>query len=143
MTAPGMSKGKLSALIVAGALAAVNADAAEIVTKCPRINDAGKKLTTQELQLNDISSRIVRWETRNSEPLPYFLPETKWTFWQAGMPPFVDVALSCTYDDGSAYSLPIVGWLLYCTAEKLGIDWPPPHLPTSCTSEGDPGSLRK
>lgn len=137
-----MSKGKLSALIIAGTLAATNADAAEIVTKCPQINDAGKRLTAQRLRLDDIRRRIIRQENHASLP-PDDREEIRWTFWQAGMPPLVDVSLRCTYADQSRYDLPIPGWLLYCTAVKSARDWQPPDAPTSCTSEGDPGSLGK
>jgi hypothetical protein len=109
-------------------------NAAEIITQCPRINDAGKRLTVQKLLLDDFMRKTIHREDRDLAP-PDSGKEMKWTFWRAGMAPITEVSFSCTYADGSLYHIPIPGWLLHCMAVSRKEDW----WIESCTSETDPG----
>ena len=112
--------------------------AAEIVTECPRINDAGRKLTVQKLLLDNFERRIIDWDSRDLNA-PDSRQEYIWTFWRPGMSPIAEIFFSCAYADKSLYHVPIPGWLLSCRAIKRKEDWY--TWIASCTSETDPGLL--
>ena len=110
--------------------------AAEIITECPRINDAGRQLTVQKLLFDNFERKIIHRENQDLNA-PDSGREYIWTFWRPGMSPITEIFFSCTYADKSLYQVPIPGWLLSCRAIKRKEDWY--TWIASCTSETDPG----